>query len=161
MAALKPDFMKIIGSYCETMHVPVNLVKGICRVESNWNENTLRYEPMFNDLTMVVSYARKLAISAETEAMCQKTSWGLMQIMGAVARNLGFDDILTKLLVAENNLYFGIKLLSELSKRFSLQDDVISAYNRGYPKKNAEGLYLNQKYVDEVNKWIKYYDAGN
>lgn len=160
MAALKPDYIKIIGSYCDTMHVPPNLVKAICRVESNWNEHTLRFEPMFTDLSMVMNYAHKLAISAETEAVCQKTSWGLMQIMGAVARNLGFDDILTKLLVPENNLYFGVKLISELMKRFPIQDDVISAYNRGYPKK-ANGLYLNQKYVDDVNKWVKYYDAGN
>jgi soluble lytic murein transglycosylase-like protein len=65
------------------------LVCAIVEQESSWNRWALRYEPAF--------YARYIepqfvsgAISDEGEARARAFSWGLMQVMGQVAREHGF-----------------------------------------------------------------------
>jgi soluble lytic murein transglycosylase-like protein len=65
------------------------LVCAIVEQESGWNPWALRYEPAF--------FARYIqpqldcrAIAHEGEARARAFSWGLMQVMGQVAREQGF-----------------------------------------------------------------------
>jgi soluble lytic murein transglycosylase-like protein len=72
-----------------------------------------------------------------------------MQIMGCVARELGFTGILTELVDVQKNVFLGCKKLSQLSKKFTEIDDIISSYNAGAPLRRGY-VYINQKYVDKV-----------
>jgi soluble lytic murein transglycosylase-like protein len=95
--------------------------------------------------------AKKHRITMTTEITFQKTSWGLMQVLGVVARELGYDEQLPKLTVPNVGLRWGIKNIAKLQGRYLQYTDIIAAYNAGSPKK-VEGKYKNQEYVDSVMK---------
>jgi len=62
------------------------LVCAVCEQESGWDCWAMRYEPLF-----FVRYVSKLPGLSDTERQARATSWGLMQVMGEVARELGFS----------------------------------------------------------------------
>ncbi len=65
------------------------LVCAVIDQESNWIPWALRYEPAFYDRYVQPQFARG-AIGCEGEARSRAFSWGLMQVMGQVAREQGF-----------------------------------------------------------------------
>jgi len=65
------------------------LVCAIVEQESAWNPWALRYEPAFYDKYIAPQIARG-AIADVTESRARAFSWGLMQVMGQVAREHGF-----------------------------------------------------------------------
>jgi soluble lytic murein transglycosylase-like protein len=65
------------------------LVCAVVEQESNWNPWALRYEPAFYERYVQPQLSRG-AIANETEARSRAFSWGLMQVMGQVAREQGF-----------------------------------------------------------------------
>jgi soluble lytic murein transglycosylase-like protein len=65
------------------------LVCAVVEQESSWNRWALRYEPAFYARYVKPQIARGAALS-ETEAQARAFSWGLMQVMGQVAREHGF-----------------------------------------------------------------------
>jgi len=84
----------------------------------------------------------------------QQASWGLLQMMGAVARERGFRGVyLTELLDPVVNLEYACRHLSWLKSRFYFAygwGGVIAAYNAGGPRRTVTGPYENQGYVDQV-----------
>lgn len=75
-----------------------------------------------------------------------------MQVMGVVARELGFDGILTELCDEELGIAYGCKQLVRLKKwqRGYSESDIIAAYNAGSARFDKQGNYENQSYVDKV-----------
>jgi soluble lytic murein transglycosylase-like protein len=65
------------------------LVCAVVEQESSWNHWALRYEPAFYARYVEPQLARG-AIPSEGEARARAFSWGLMQVMGQVAREHGF-----------------------------------------------------------------------
>ena len=65
------------------------LVCAIVEQESSWDRWALRYEPAFYARYIEPQLARG-AIAGEGEARARAFSWGLMQVMGQVAREHGF-----------------------------------------------------------------------
>lgn len=131
------------------------LVTAIIQVESAGNAYATRFEPDWRYLVRPELFAQKLGITIPTEHMLQQFSWGWMQIMGSVARELGFQDHLTKLCDPEINLHFGCKKLRTLTNKYPTTSDVIAAYNAGSPRM-VHGRYDNQGYVDKVySAWSK------
>ncbi len=61
------------------------LVCAIVEQESAWNSFAMRYEPAFR-----ARYVAPLGLPI-TEEVARSTSWGLLQVMGQVARENGFD----------------------------------------------------------------------
>ena len=61
------------------------LVCAICEQESNWDPWAIRFEPRF-----MVRYVQPLGLKSPTEVTTRSISWGLMQLMGESARELGF-----------------------------------------------------------------------
>jgi len=136
------------------------LIAAFCKVESDYNTWAVRYEPEYRWL-----YGDVRAMSP-TERKSQMMSYGLMQIMGAVARERGFKErYLTQLCTPSIGITFGVKHLAWLrdSKGYS-GDDLVSAYNQGSPrrlkiKESSVGVspdakyaeYKNQHYVDKIN----------
>jgi len=64
------------------------LVCAICEQESSWNPWAIRYEPAF--FTCYIAPQLAAAQISATEAQARAFSWGLMQVMGQVAREHGF-----------------------------------------------------------------------
>ncbi|MGH9574591.1 MAG: transglycosylase SLT domain-containing protein [Candidatus Acidiferrales bacterium] len=60
------------------------LVCAVIDVESSWDTYAIRFEPLFRQ-----RYVRALNLSP-TEEIARSTSWGVMQVMGQVAREHGF-----------------------------------------------------------------------
>ncbi|MFZ0618870.1 MAG: lytic transglycosylase domain-containing protein [Candidatus Acidiferrales bacterium] len=82
------------------------LVCATIEQESDWNPFALRYEPVFR-----VRYVAPLNL-APTEEISRSMSWGLMQVMGQVAREHGFaETFLGSLCDPQKNLEIGCAIL--------------------------------------------------
>lgn len=135
---------------CDPFTVSPALVYSIAMVESGLDPNTARYEPLWRYHYKTEMFAKDLGITKETEHVLQSISWGLMQVMGTVARELDFDRHLTELTNPHFNVFIGIKKLEQLFGRYDDLDAVVSSYNQGNPRKKADGSFMNQIYVDKV-----------
>src|SRR5258708_30459941 len=67
------------------------LVCAVVEQESAWNPWAIRFEPLFFAKYVASLYTNN-KISA-SEAYARGFSWGLMQVMGQVAREVGFDPL--------------------------------------------------------------------
>jgi len=134
--------------------VPYTLILAIIYRESAGDTWASRYEPYFKYLNNPGYFAQTNHITIETETIQQMTSFGLMQIMGATSRDLGYGDKLTKLCQPSMGIYWGAKYLQKLSKKYPVLHDTIAAYNAGSPKRLESGEYANQAYVNYVVKYM-------
>jgi soluble lytic murein transglycosylase-like protein len=86
------------------------LVCAVIEQESAWNPWSMRYEPAFFTKYVAPLYTNN-KVSA-SEAYARGFSWGLMQVMGQVAREAGFDALfLSALCDPEQGLAVGCKVL--------------------------------------------------
>jgi len=131
------------------------LFYSIITVESGWNPKVMRYELSYRWTVRPPDFASALGITYDTEVQMQKFSYGLCQIMGGKARDLGYGGFLADLLTPRINLELGAKIISQLSSKYGYEPDVISSYNQGTPRKTPGGLFENQQYVDKVDKVLR------
>ncbi len=145
------EIFEFSAIYC----VEAELIAAIIVQESSGNQYAARYEPKWKYWADPERWALDLKCTLETERIGQATSHGYMQVMGAVARELGFKDWFAKLYLPKYNIAVGTKKLSTLMEKFREPSQVISAYNAGTPKKLPDGKFVNQIYVDRVmgNYW--------
>ena len=137
--------------------LPPDLVLAMVMQESAGDPWAFRFEPAFYD-TYIKNNERVVApkgVSLVTEQMGRATSFGLMQIMGQVAREHGFQGrYLTQLCEPAVGLLWGCKHLARFLKKYGNEPDAIAAYSAGSPRKKADGItYVNQEYVDSVVGW--------
>lgn len=122
----------LVNTIARKHNVDPNLVKAIIKQESAWDVNASRYEAHLND-----------------------SSWGLMQVLLKTAKWMLNNDKLTiqDLIKPEVNVEAGTRYLAYLSGRYpnNLQD-VMASYNAGSPRKNKDGTYTNQSYVDKISR---------
>jgi soluble lytic murein transglycosylase-like protein len=86
------------------------LVCAVVEQESAWNPWAMRYEPAF--FTKYVAHLYTNNKVSASEAYARGFSWGLMQVMGQVARETGFDALfLSALCDPEQGLAIGCKVL--------------------------------------------------
>ena len=148
----------LVTEECKRQGLEPFLVHSIIQVESSQDPWVIRYEPNFKwtlPVAKSMNFAKGWGVNLETEMIAQKTSWGLMQVMGAVARELGLVGPLTKLITPEVGIEYGCKQLKRLKERNKKFEDLVSAYNMGTAKKDSKGKYLNQNYVTKV---LAFYD---
>ena len=87
------------------------LVCAVIEQESGWNPWAMRYEPAFFTRYVAPLYTNN-KISA-SEAYARGFSWGLMQVMGQVARENGFDaPFLSALCDPEQGIAVGCRVLA-------------------------------------------------
>jgi soluble lytic murein transglycosylase-like protein len=139
-------------------------IKAIITQESNWNKYALRYEPAYNYLLKPDEFAKKVGTTLNTEIQVQKMSWGLGQIMGALAREQGHLGPMGELFDPFINISMLAQRLNTIMKYTHIQNSVFSAYNGGleawhYFTKN--GKYSNESYVDSVNKHLQAIQKGD
>lgn len=140
------ELMTFIKAAAARRSLPWELVYAICQVESSLNPAATRHEPRYRWLV------GDNETMSPTERQGQMTSWGLMQVMGAVARELGHIGPFEDLLHPPTGLFYGCLHLRRFRAKYDLWPDVIAAYNAGSPRRVAGqiGPYVNQSYVDKV-----------
>lgn len=116
------------------------LVCAVCEQESSWDTWAIRYEPAF-----FVRYISKMLDEhkiSTTEAYARATSWGLMQVMGQTAREIGSNArFLSALCEPYSGINNGCKVLkAKLAKANGDVRQALLYYNGGG----------NKKYPDEV-----------
>lgn len=147
---------RALEDICSYYDIVPALVKAIIKTESDFVNYAVRYEPNYKWLYNPQDFYKLNNISLDTETILQKCSFGLMQIMGAVAREYGFKDNLLKLTIPEVGIEYGCKHLKKFITKYNNIPDAISAYNQGSPRKK-NGDYENAAYVAKVLKYLKSY----
>ena len=148
-------------------HVPAPLLAGITQVESRFEPFATRTEPSFQKNPIVKRSARKWSNAhhglptAETELQDRSRSYGLMQPMGELAREQGYDSTyLATLYIPDLNIEQGAIKLDSLFKRYKRDTlAVISAYNLGSAKR-SHGAFENAQYVYSVLVATHFYEKA-
>lgn len=151
---LLPEIASLIQTAALAQGLDPKLISAIVLMESTGNPWLTRYEPNWKYFYFQEYFAKTNRVTIQTETIMQATSWGLMQIMGSGARELGFSAEMPRLILPENSLLYGCKKLKKLSVKAQNQNDLIAAYNAGSARKNADGSYVNQDYVNGVNRFL-------
>lgn len=88
------------------------LVCAVCEQESNWNSWASRFEPRF-----LARYVQPLGLHDLTEIQERAFSFGLMQLMGEVARELGYKGSIVQLCDPPIGLVLGCQHLANKFKQ--------------------------------------------
>lgn len=126
---MQPDLLKVAVSVARSQGLDPALVCSICAHESaGWQQYAVRYEPAFYE-----HYISSMKGLSSTEMTMRATSFGLMQVMGQTARELGFDGkYLTELFDPMKNCNVGCaKLKIELNKHNQDVNAALLGYNGG------------------------------
>lgn len=125
------------------------LAAAIVQTESSGNRFAIKYEKDWHYLVTPEKYAKELGVNIETETQLQMFSFGLTQIMGSIARELGYDGPMGGLFDTQTNLDLGCKKMSQCLKRYPKIEEAIASYNAGSAR-YIDGKIVNQGYVDRV-----------
>lgn len=126
--------------------VEEKLIRAIIKKESDFQPMVMRFEPgLMNE-----EWYLDLLTDSEKTKKIYYSSIGYMQVLYGSAKIMGYRGTPHGLLDVNVNLSYGTKYLSKLLGRYKKIDDAVSAYNAGLPRKNADGTYRNQAYVDAV-----------
>lgn len=122
------------------------LVCAICEQESGWNPWAIRYEDGFYQ-----HYVSPLTGLSDTERRSRAFSWGLMQIMGQTARELGFaNTFLASLCEPATGLDYGCKKLKRcMDLKGGNVTAALLAYNGGSDAQYAAQVLERQPKYQE------------
>ncbi|HEY2353213.1 MAG TPA: lytic transglycosylase domain-containing protein [Candidatus Acidoferrum sp.] len=105
-----PQLVLLARKAAAAQSLDAALVCAVAEQESAWNPWALRFEPAFFAKYVAPLYTN-FKVTA-SEAYARGFSWGLMQVMGQVAREAGFDDpFLSALCDPERSLALGCRVL--------------------------------------------------
>lgn len=159
---------KIVERYAPALELPRNLIHAVIRVESGGNTWAWNPEPHYRWLVDAATGEPFRALTAaeretqkppddfpscpglpddrDAEWWGQQASWGLMQVMGAVAREHGFRGWHPELCDPEVGVKYGCVHLRWLADRHQAQygwPGVLRAYNTGSAAPGGAGdVYL-------------------
>jgi soluble lytic murein transglycosylase-like protein len=85
----KPSLITLARQKAAKYELDGDLVCAIVEQESGWDACAVRYEPAFMDRYILPLFNK--GRMTPTEAYTRSMSWGLMQVMGEVAREHEFD----------------------------------------------------------------------
>lgn len=103
----RAELIAITRQIAERHGLDRQLVCAVIEQESDWEQWAARYEPVFEQM-----YVARLHLADRTEQTLRSISWGLMQVMGQVARENGFAGALPSLCLPLNGLEVGCKVLA-------------------------------------------------
>lgn len=157
---MKTKHDEMIKTISLNQEINPKLVQAIVCKESGGDSNAVRFEIGYFDNGVVKSEAltweksHKGMPSYQTERAMRATSFGLLQIMGQLAREQGYKgDFLTYLLDPRENILFGITIMKKWLVRLKGNvDHLILAWNRGPGTPAPKG---DEQYLVKVQEFIK------
>lgn len=171
---MQQDLRILATKYARDFDLPPDLVIAICQTESSGDPFASRFEPDYpylwdnqlnrplanvsagSKLVPVPGFKALAGVTPHTEWVHQKTSWGLMQVMGGVARARGWTGPLPALCSALTGLEIGCNHLAHLRDRF-LDGygwaGVVAAYNAGNPRSKTGEAYA-YKVAENGAGWL-------
>ncbi len=139
------ELIQLARSIAATFNLDPALVCAMCEHESaGWNVWAIRYEPAF-----FRKYIEPMNLS-ETEKHARSFSYGLMQVMGQVAREYGFDGkYLTELCDPTINIDYGCRKLARCMKltKGDVREALLKYNGGGNPKYPDLVLHYYSKYA--------------
>ena len=157
---------EIILKNAVDFHIDERLIRAIIRKESDGNPWAIRPEKSFWKRYLVGIKALFYRTPEKDEKWLTypdlvSASYGLMQVMLTTAMEMGFKfDYPTELLEPNLNIKYGCTYLKKMYNRYGDWKCAIAAYNAGSAKKNFDGTFVNQKYIDSVSKYFKEESGG-
>ena len=143
----KQYIMDCISRRAKDFGLDKKIITAICYVESSMNPDAVRFEPeyrWFYQPEVVCPHG----ITIETEKIMQMCSWGLMQVMGGVLREYGYEGFIHKISI-DDQIYYGVKHLKRKIGKYGLKAGVC-AYNSGSPVYDSTGELKNIDYFLRV-----------
>jgi hypothetical protein len=105
---IDPSMLALARDAATRHGIDAALVCAVIEQESNWDTNAMRYEGAFR-----TRYVAPLGLPP-TEEIARSISWGLMQVMGQVAREHGFaEKFLSGLCLPESGVEVGCAVLAD------------------------------------------------
>lgn len=166
------EIEKAIKMHADSARLPIHLVRAVVMVESAGNQWAWNPEPHYRYLVDATTGQPFRALTPaerasetppddfpscpglpddrDAEWWGQQASWGLMQVMGAVAREYGYKDWHPRLCDIHAGLQYGCAHLSALRDRHYARHGwagVLAAYNTGQPH---HSVGAGQAYVLKV-----------
>lgn len=144
MSSIDPEILQCAAETSMRHDLELALVLAICDVESGFDRWAVRFEPRWRWFLSPKTWAKAVRVTERTETICQQMSWGLMQVMGAVARERGFRGDLPSLCDPAAGLEYGCRHLKWNIDRWGNIYDALSAYNAGRPGTAVGGEYARK-----------------
>ncbi len=158
---MRSDLVAQIHIIANAEKVPADLLCAIIERESAGDTYAVRYEANWKWFVDIEIFAKKNKISKATERVLQQCSWSLSQVMGSVARELGYMGPLQRLCDPELGILYGAKKIRQLLEKYGHNEELaISCYNQGYPYKDDTGRFVNAEYVNAVLAFKKAYEPA-
>jgi hypothetical protein len=152
------ELVALARSTAQSHHLFEHIICGICEQESSWLPWLNRYEPDFearpryapviraNDIEFLKTIHYTMTVATEMKNRC--TSWGLMQVMGQSAREIGYSDFIPALCEPAIGIEWGCRLFEV--KLQHAQGSIVQALQLwnggGNPLYAAEVLAKSAKY---------------
>ena len=138
------SLLKLAVRIAKEHKLPPALVCAITEKESSWRPWAIRFEPGYRWLHLRNDDVPRFpGVTSATELCQQRTSWGLMQVIGSTARDLGFPgSYMSELCEPTVGLDYGCRFILSLRERFGESiPDIISSYNAGHPTQSNQEEY--------------------
>ena len=153
----------MIADFSTRYGIPLDILRAIVHVESSGDPCAMRFEPGYRWLWDVRQnrpwlgtpdlFPAPAGVSRDTERMGQMTSWGPMQVMGAVAREHGFTGkYLSALCRYEIGMHYGCQHLVRYHARYGSWEEAVVSYNAGSPRKTRDGRWVNEGYLRKLRE---------
>ena len=143
----------LILQFASDYKLDSDLLFAVIETESAGNKYAMRYEEAYPWLYEVTKMAKAVGCTTSTMKMMQRTSYGLMQIMGGVAYENKFRGWGAELCNPEINLEYGCKHLKKMVDRYGPSpSDSYAAYNSGSVRMIYKDVYVNQRAVTNFRK---------
>ncbi|MBZ5644137.1 MAG: lytic transglycosylase domain-containing protein [Acidobacteriia bacterium] len=146
---VQPELIELARRIAASHGIDPQLVCAVIEQESAWNPWAVRYEPGF--LSRYIAPLYTAGKFSATEAYTRAMSWGLMQVMGQVAREFGLKEAsLAELCDPVTGMDYGCKILAtRLARSKGDVAAALQAWNGG----------ANANYAAEVLARIRNYSS--
>lgn len=153
---MKPGYGEIIRRCAVEHGLNPRLIAAIAYTESGGNPYAMRYEPAFRAKYLRGKTSKTIGgyvphgCTFDTEVTARSTSWGLMQVMGQVAREHGFrGEFLSELCDPHVNLSLGSMLLANYIQVRGLNTrEALLRWNGGGNEKYPEVVFTHLDGID-------------
>jgi len=138
-----PELIALAKKTASDLNLNGVLVCAIVEQESSWDTWSIRYEPDFRTRYVAPQHL------PPTAEIARSISWGLMQLMGECARELGFSGPLPQLCDPATGLYWGCRwFAAKLKTAGDEETKALELWNGGgNPDYAAQVMARQRSYV--------------